>query len=106
MLISGPNFSLAGSKAPRHEAAGLPDPLTAAVSPITVNLSLAKLAAQANKPDVAAQKYFEVLKTAWWCWEAFEGLCRIGQSAGTPYQISECQVISVKLIEDDLLPHF
>lgn len=46
---------------------------------ISISLSLAKLALQANKPDVAAQKYNEVLKLAWWSWEAYEGLCLLGE---------------------------
>lgn len=38
------------------------------------------MAAKANKPDVAAQQYEEVLKSAWWCWEAYEGLCKLGRA--------------------------
>ena len=38
------------------------------------------MAVQANKPDVAAQRYEEALAAAWWCWEAYEGLCALGKA--------------------------
>lgn len=49
-------------------------------SSVCVQLTLAKLAAKANKVDDAVQRYKEALRLAWWCWEAYEGLCALGDS--------------------------
>lgn len=54
---------------------------------ISVNLSLARLAVQANQPDVATRRFVDVLRAAWWCWEAYEGLCNLGRGSLCPSRI-------------------
>ena len=50
-------------------------------SSVTIALSLARLAVEANKPDVAAERYLDALRSAWWCWEAYDGLCALGEDS-------------------------
>lgn len=40
---------------------------------------MADLAVKGNERDVAATHYLEALRLNAFCWEAFEGLCHIGQ---------------------------
>lgn len=40
---------------------------------------LARLATKGNEPLKAAEHYLEALKLNPFCWEAFEGLCAIGE---------------------------
>ena len=70
--------SYTASKSLNSDSALFPE-YNSVPSNVSINLSLAKLAAQANKPDVAAQRYLNALQSSWWCWEAYEGLCKIGQ---------------------------
>ena len=58
---------------------------------VCVDISLARSARKAYKADQAAARYLEIVKTAWWCWEAYEGLCALSTSnlteASRPYQL-------------------
>ena len=40
---------------------------------------MAFLAKQAKSPDLAAEHYSKALKDDPWCWEAFLGLCDLGE---------------------------
>lgn len=49
-------------------------------SMVCVDIALAQSARKAYKADQAAARYLEIVKTAWWCWEAYESLCALSTS--------------------------
>ena len=65
-------------------------------SPVCISLALAKMAVKANKPDIAAERYTEALQAAWWCWEAYEGLCALGKAPDADKTFSDVEVPVVR----------
>ena len=68
---------MSGSRSP--EPLHPPQP-TPAEEQSSTECLLGSLAAKGNDPAQAAEHYLEALKLDPFCWEAFEGLCSIGQS--------------------------
>ena len=80
MRISGPSSELpTGSGLVRDLSTDIPTPSPASTS-ASAHMLLASLSHKGKAPEHAVEQYTKALQEDPWLWEAFTGLCDIGQS--------------------------